>query len=625
MSQVVQERASRAKVIARAESFDQALSSGRLPERVSVTLSEAVVLGLLRQGVRTYIGIFGHGSTDLGEVLRVYEAAGVIRTIPVRNEVEAAHAATALRWVTGEKAAVFTSIGPGAVQAMAGSLAAASDGVGVWHIYADETTEDEGPNMQQLAGSRQEQFLRLTSEMGPSYTLHTPEALPTALRRGLNAVDHPHRASPFYLLLPINTQPRTITDLNLRLLPTGAPPPLGPAAGDDLYRAAAQRLLASPRVVVRVGGGATGCADVLPELLDLIDGFAVVSPIALGTVPYSHPRNMTVGGSKGSIAGNHAMENADTLLAIGSRAVCQADMSRTGYPKVDAVVNVNTDIDAAMHYANTTALVGDAEATVLRLMEELRRLGARPHGLDSEWATENLAAWREWERAKQERFDRPLVFDEVWDREVLTQPAALRAATSWSRSREVPTFFDAGDVQANGFQVNEDERPGLTFTETGASYMGFASSALLATGIATPRFYGLALSGDGSFTMNPQILIDGQAHGAQGCLVVFDNRRQGAISALQRAQYGVDYATSDSVHVDYAAWAAAVGVRAVQVWNEAELVGALDAAHSAGGLSLIHCPVYFGDDPAGGLGAYGRWNVGSWVESTQAMRKEMLI
>src|SRR5436190_589999 len=129
MADITHARADRAASIAAAGSIETALADGTLPVRATVTLSEAVVLGLLRQGVRRYVGIFGHGSTDVAEVLRVYEAAGVLRTHAVRNEVEAAHIATALRWTTGEKAAVFTSIGPGALQALAGSLAAASDGV----------------------------------------------------------------------------------------------------------------------------------------------------------------------------------------------------------------------------------------------------------------------------------------------------------------------------------------------------------------------------------------------------------------------------------------------------------------------------------------------------------------
>ena len=71
------------------------------------------------------------------------------------------------------------------------------------------------------------------------------------------------------------------------------------------------------------------------------------TPIATGCIPYSHPANMGVGGSKGSICGNFAMENADLLIAVGTRAVCQSDSSRTAYPNVQAVININADLDDA--------------------------------------------------------------------------------------------------------------------------------------------------------------------------------------------------------------------------------------------------------------------------------------
>ncbi len=166
----------RARAIAKAGGLEQALAAG-LPKLVECSLSEALVLGLLKQGVRKYFAIFGHGSTDLGNVLRVYEEEGVTRTINCRNEVEMAHAATALRWQYGELSAVVTSIGPGAMQAFAGSLAAASNGVGVYHIYGDETTFGEGYNMQQVPKEEQGLFGRMTAVMGQSYVLHTPEGL----------------------------------------------------------------------------------------------------------------------------------------------------------------------------------------------------------------------------------------------------------------------------------------------------------------------------------------------------------------------------------------------------------------------------------------------------------------
>ena len=123
---------------------------------------------------------------------------------------------------------------------MAGSLVAASDGVGVWHIYGDETTEDEGPNMQQIPRAEQGLFLRLAATMGPAYSLHTPGALATALRRGLNTVDHPHRAGPFFLLLPLNTQPALIPGLQpARNCPSARRRGSGPPQGD--YDEAARR------------------------------------------------------------------------------------------------------------------------------------------------------------------------------------------------------------------------------------------------------------------------------------------------------------------------------------------------------------------------------------------------
>jgi len=123
------------------------------------------------------------------------------------------------------------------------------------------------------------------------------------------------------------------------------------------------------------------------------------------------------------------------------------------------------------------------------------------------------------------------------------------------------------------------------------------------------------------------VLIDGAAHGAQGCVVVLDNRRMGAISSLQVAQYGkgCDHATSDHVAVDYVPWARSVaGVAAF--WggtSVAELEVAMESALAHDGISLVHVPVYWGDDPLGGLGTWGRWNVGSWVHETQVLRHEI--
>jgi 3D-(3,5/4)-trihydroxycyclohexane-1,2-dione acylhydrolase (decyclizing) len=596
------------------------LAQGKsLPDRIGLTLSEALVLGLLRQEVKTFFTVLGHGSTELGEVLRVYQEAGLVKVCGIRSEIEASHAATALRWVTGEKAAIVTSIGPGALQALAASLAPASDGIGVWYLFGDETTEDEGFNMQQIPKHEQGLFLQLAATLGRAYSLHTPLSLPTALQRGAATVDHPYRAGPFYLLMPMNTQATWLPDFNLDELPEVRPITL--AAAEGAYVQAADWIQAAKRVVVKVGGGGRLAGPELMTLLDRSGGVLVHTPIATGCIPYSHPRNMTVGGSKGSRPGNYAMENADLLIAVGTRAVCQSDCSRTGYPKVEQVINLNADLDDATHYNHTLALVGDIRRTLAQLNAALVPAGEAK----AEWPVACAGKKAEWQAFKEERINHPVLKDDYWGGPVLTQPAAIQLATDWAKAQKAVCFFDAGDVQANGFQIVEDERPGQTFTEAGASYMGFAVSALLATGAASQPFYALALTGDGSFTMNPQILIDGVEHAACGCILLLDNGRMGAITGLQNDQYGQGFATWNTIHVDYLAWARAVpGVLALDGGRTPEMLkSALEKAGQHAGLSLIHVPVYFGPDALGGMGVYGRWNVGNWCEDVQKLRHEI--
>jgi len=593
-----------------------AMLQGKLPPCIDLTLSEALVIGLIRQGVKKYLSVLGHGSTEVGEILRIYQQAGLVEVYGVRSEIEASHAATSLRWVTGEKAAVVTSIGPGALQALAASLVPASDGVGVWYLLGDETSEDEGFNMQQIPKHDQGLFLQLFGTMGRAYNLHTPNALPTALGRGATTVDHPTRPGPYFLLLPMNTQAAWMQGFHLDELPETPQVSLGAAQGD--YGLAARWINEAERVLLKVGGGGRRAGTELVVLLEHSGGLLVHTPIATGCIPYSHPQHMGVGGSKGSLPGNFAMEHADLLIAIGTRAVGQSDCSRTGYPKVERVININADLEDATHYHHTLPLVGDVRATLARLNQTP---GGAKHG-KHDWLKAGNEKKGEWQVFKQERFTNPVLHDEYWGEEVLTQPAAIKIATDWAKKQGMVCFFDAGDVQANGFQVVEDDYPGQTFTDTGASYMGFAASALLATAVASTPFSALALSGDGSFSMNPQILIDGAEHGARGCLLVLDNGRMGAITGLQNDQYGHGFATWNTLQVDYLAWGTSIpGVLALDGGRTPAALGsALEKAGTHPGLSLIHLPVYFGSHPLGGMGVYGRWNVGNWCDEVQEMR-----
>ena len=609
----------RARAIAKHGSLTRALERGDLQQFQDISVSEVLVLGLLNQGVCKYVGILGHGNTDIANVLSVYEHHNLTKFYNVRHETEAAHCVSVLKWQYGETAAVLTSIGPGALHAFAGSIVSASNGLGVYHIYGDVTTHDEGPNMQQLPKPHQAAFLRMVETMGSGYQVHTPESIFAALRRGAASVANPAGQEPFFFLMPMNVQPKAIPGCNLAEIPAVPVFPHTASFDPDAFAPAVKLVRDAKAITIKIGGGAEECGLEIEELADLIDAVIVSGAKMSGVVPFQRSRFMSVGGSKGTICGNYAMDNADLVIVIGARGVCQWDSSGTAWKRAAAIINFNTRIEDAGHYNRSVAILGDAKRNLRTWINHLKDAGFTPPVKASVWLSENRGKKEEWIQFKNRRYEHPVLYDETWGQEVLTQPAAIKIAYDFADEKRAARYFDAGDVQANGFQVVEDEERGLTFSDTGASYMGFAVCALLSGALAEKPVYGFAFSGDGSFTMNPQILFDGIEHGVRGCIILFDNRRMAAITGLQNAQYQSDFKTSDGVEVDYLALARVVkGLHAISGGTTPdELRHALNTAFEYNGLSLIHVPVYAGEHELGGLGAFGAWNVGNWCEDVQ--------
>lgn len=396
--------------------------------------------------------------------------------------------------------------------------------------------------MQQIPKHEQGLYGRLTATMGESYVLHTPDAR-CERRSGevVYASITPIALARFTCWLPINTQPQAIDELTFAALPGRLLVPTVAVADDVAIDEAAACIHRHRRVVIKAGGGTRAHAASVRALAEAVDGVVVLSPGSLGVLPDGDPRNMHVGGSKGSISGNYAMEQADLLVAIGTRAVCQSDCSGIGYPRVQAVVNLNGDYGDVAHYS-TAMLPGDIGCNIARLV---KRLQASPPAPADDWTAACADRKRRWAAFKRDRLACPPLHDPVWGRAALTQPVAIDTVLRFARGVGAVALFDAGDVQANGFQLAQDDAPMQTVTETGASYMGFAASAVLAGALADRPRYPIAVTGDGSFLMNPQVLVDGVQHGVRGMIVVLDNRRMAAISGLQEAQYGIAYATAE--------------------------------------------------------------------------------
>src|SRR5260370_2427881 len=273
----------------------------------------------------------------------------------------------------------------------------------------------------------------MAGDIGESYTLHTPQALREALRRGACRVFHPYKSGPFYLMLPINTQPQML-ELNLASLPQRPVLPALDPVSADVIDQACDLIAANARVMIKAGGGTRGHDDAMRRLANATNAVVVLSPGSSGVLADEDPRNMHVGGSKGAISGNYAMRNAELIIMVGSRAVCQADCSGIGYKSAKNVININGDIADVTHYNQTTALVGDITAVAKSLVQRLEARGAS--SLDAAkqaWLQTCLGKKKEWRDYRNARFAADPISDDVWQGPTLGQPAAIKAVADFPR------------------------------------------------------------------------------------------------------------------------------------------------------------------------------------------------
>ena len=291
--------------------------------------------------------------------------------------------------------------------------------------------------MQQVPRPQQGQFGRLTEVMGPSYMLHTPEALRDAHapRRGRG---HPplFRRRPSICCCRSTCSRRSSRLYGSRLCPQR---PDVPARGPG-RKSARRSGAAHPRERKNRHQGRGRLARFAGEvrtLAEAVQGAVVLSPGSTGVLPDAHPQNMHVGGSKGSISGNAAMEGAELLIVVGSRAVCQADCSGIGYPNARAVININgdlTDVAALQPHAMLARRYwrSHSRRCSARLAMANVTPQARPRTANGSRAAQR--GNRNGPRSKPSDAQEVRLHDPFWNEPVLTQPSAIATVARFAKA-----------------------------------------------------------------------------------------------------------------------------------------------------------------------------------------------
>jgi acetolactate synthase-1/2/3 large subunit len=575
-----------------------------------LTGGEFILEYLIRRGVPYLAGIPGHGCLGLIDALKGREDR--ISPIQVRHEQSAVHLADGYYRVKGEPLAVFTSIGPGAINTAVGLATAFVDSIPVLVMSGETHTYMFGRGVLQEVERRHWADLpRVLEPLVKRYWQVTDVAqLPYVLTNAFNQMLG-GRPGPVFVSLPMDVQ---ADDMEVEL-----PEAVGPQArravrgdSDEIHRAAI--LLAAARRPVILAGGGVNLAGAFEELRQVAEtlGAAVVTTFqGKGCFPEDHPLYGWHAGSKGTSCGNALTRSADVVLAVGCRF---ADETTSSYRRgvsfsIPPTKLVHIDIDPqeiGKNYSAEIGIVADARSALEDLHNELKELVPGREYKEMPYFREIQALKEEWFRklAPLRDSDRvPMTISRFFKE--------LRAALPWDGI----LVTSSGHAQAaiTEFPIY---RPRSHITTGGFSTMGFSVPAAMGAKLAAPERRVVAVPGDGDFMMTMQELATAVQYDIPIVIAVLNNKGWYSIRDLQMAAYGeergmaTEFCKGDGEPYSprFAEIAREFGARGEHVERPAQVQQALARAFQAGGPALVEVMVSQEYPVSGGL-VTGWWDV----------------
>ena len=574
---------------------------------VRMTGGEIVAEYLIREGVPYVVGIPGHGCLGLVDAFR--KRRDELQVIQVRHEQAAVHLADGYYRVRREPLAVFTSIGPGAVNTAVGVATAYVDSMAVLVLTSNVHTHMKGRGvLQEIERSRWGDFPRILEPIVKRYwAVDRVDQLPRVLPRAFNLM-LTGRPGPVLIDLPMDVQ-CDAAEVDLETLIPRRPE--GRVLGDPKQiEAAAELLDQARRPVILAGGGvvASGAFEELRALAEHLGAAVITTMMGKSAFPEDHPLYCWHAGSKGTTVGNAIARSADVLLAVGCRFADETTCSyRHGVAfSIPPTKLIQVDIDPheiGKNYPVEVGIVGDARAVLSQL---LKALGPARDYKSSDYFAEIQRLKAEWlaqlhPLRESDRY--PVIISRV-----------LRELEE-SIAEDTIVVSSSGNAQAQVFQEMAFRRPGAYISTGGFSTMGWSLPAAMGCKLAAPDRSVVAVLGDGDFLMTVQELTTAVQYRIPVVCLVLNNAGWQAITDLQLAAYGAghDYATQFNVGGEgftpnLADVARAFGAHGERVTKAEEVKPALERAFESGGPAVVEVMVNRDFPHSGGLTA-GWWDV----------------
>jgi pyruvate dehydrogenase (quinone) len=493
-----------------------------------------------------------------------------------RHEEMSAFEAVGYAKFTGRIGVCMATSGPGAVHLLNGLYDAKLDHVPVVAIVGQTSRSAMGGSYQQEVD-----LLSLFKDVASPYVqmVTVPEQLPNVLDRAIR-VALAERA-PTAIIIPSDVQELAYSAPThaFKMVPSSTGTDWPTAVPDDTaIRRAAEVLNAGTKVAILAGSGSRNARSEVEQVAELL-GAGVAKPL-LGKDVLSDELPYVTGsiGLLGTRPSYEMMMDCDTLLTVGSSFPYTQFL-----PAFDQARAVQIDVDAkyiGMRYPYEVNLVGDAAATLQALIPHLQRQEDR--------------SWREDIEAKVARWWQVMEAEAMVEADPVNPMRLFHELSARLPGNAIVTA-DSGS-SANWYARQLKFRTGMRGSLSGnLATMGPGVPYGIGAKFGNPDRPVIVFAGDGAMQMNGMAELITIKHYWQEwedprlIIAVLHNDDLNQVTWELRAMEGAPKFTESQTlpSVDYAAFAASLGLQALIVDKPDEVGPAWDLALAADRPTLL--------------------------------------
>ncbi|MGA8914369.1 MAG: thiamine pyrophosphate-dependent enzyme [Nitrososphaeraceae archaeon] len=503
-----------------------------MSEYEDMRTADIVAEALLDWKVEVIFGLPGDGINGFMEALR--RRKDKIKFILVRHEESAAFMACAYAKYTGKLGVCVATSGPGAIHLLNGLYDAKLDNTPVLSITGSTYSDLMNSNYQQDVN-----LLQLFSDVTVYNNMinrpeHAEMTVDIACRSALSLRGVSH------LTIPIDVQEMKLKGRYSRHKVPGHTSDFYanitvPDRG--LLEDAANILNSGRKIVLLVGQGALSAGDEVIQVAEKLEAPVVKALLGKAVIPDDHPVCIGGLGLLGTEPATDAMNEADTLLMIG-----------TSFPYIDYLPKpgqargIQIDIkpnNIGLRYPVEIGLVGDSKLVLSELLPLLQQRSETERGfLKSK--QDAMVDWNKLLKEQSSRTDKPI------------KPQVIADAVSELLEDNAIISVDCGTNTSWAAQYI-NIRKGMKFSLSGTlATMACGLPYAIAAQIAFPDRQCIAFVGDGGFTMLMGEFATAVQYNLPIKIIVIKNNTLGMIRWEQMAflgnpEYGVEFTPIDFV------------------------------------------------------------------------------